>query len=174
MTAMQLRRAGRWLGFTILTAALVHVATVWLLPQLTAKSALGKAEVMAGFNRIIHLDGKITADPLVPRPDPATLESVCAFDITGGAVRLTLPADAPAMTVTVTANNAVQFYASSPDSSTGSIIVASERQAQLLEGEIAISPGGKGLILVRIMAIDPATRERAEAARQQLDCGYAS
>lgn len=174
MTAMQLRWAGRLLGFTILTAALVHVATAWLLPQLTARSALNQAEEAYGFNQIIHLDPSAASEPLVPRSDPSTLESVCAFDITGGAVRLTLPDDAPPMTVSATANDTTTFYSSSPTAEVGSLIVASERQAQRLEGEIALSPGGKGLILVRILAIDPVMRERAERARRQMKCGYAS
>lgn len=175
MTAMQVRRAGRWLGFAILTAALVHVATVWLLPQLTAKSSLDRAEEIAGFNQIIHLEPLTGAGkPLLPRPDPATLESVCAFDISGGAVRLTLPDRSPHLTVSVSANNAAPIYAASPAPEQQGLIIASEKQAPRLTGTIILSPGAKGIIRVRILAIDEAMRAQAEQARQQLGCGYAS
>lgn len=173
MTPMQVRRAGRWLGFTVLTAALIHVASVWLLPQLTAKSALDQVRDAAGFNQILHLTDAGEKTLSIPRPDPSSLESLCAFDIERGAVQVVVPAGAQRTTVSIVANNTVPIYAASMIGTGRTVVIATPEQAARLEGDIAVSPSETGLILVRVLSFDPSSREQAEAVQRGVTCGYA-
>jgi uncharacterized membrane protein len=171
MTVMQFRMLGRLLGFSLLTAALVHVGTVWLLPQLTMNAVFELTGETSGYNRIIHLESASLDDAPIPRPDPASAESICAYDLADGPVQLTLPDSRTPATISAVADNTVRFFAAAADgSSTRNIWIATEVQAETVKGEVAISGSSKGLILVRFRATDDDMRVAADAARQQVTC----
>lgn len=171
MTAMQVRKAGRWLGFSLLLAALVHVATVWLLPQLTMRTVLDRTGEALGFNRIIHLDPAKDSDSLIPRPDPASVESICAFDLSGGPVRLTLTGEDLPVTVSAAGANTVRFFSTSQEADR--LVFATEQQAASMMEPVVVAPDDKGLILVRHAAFSAAQRAHVLTVLDRVSCGPA-
>lgn len=173
MTVMQFRTMGRWLGFTILVAALVHVATVWLLPQLTMNAIFAGTGEASGYNRIIHLDAT-ASDSRIPRRDPSTVESICPYDLANGPVRVALPVTELVMTAAVVSDNTVPVPSAVLTGTADGFWIATDFQAENMDGAVAVSRSDKGLVLIRILATDPEMRAKADTIRRQATCTAAN
>lgn len=169
--ALRIRTAGRWLGLTVLLAALVHVATVFLLPQLTMTELIDHTAQAEGFNQLVAVAPPGSGDFV--RSDPNSAEALCAFDLLNGPIAVVLPAVADHLSVTGITDNTVEFHQSggAGPSPARTLVIATEDQAASIDGDTIVAPARKGLILIRRLVRLPGDRAAAEAERAGMSCG---
>jgi len=168
--ALRIRTAGRWFGLTVLLAALVHVATVFLLPQLTMNRVIDRVAEASGHNQLLAVDRAGSGDFV--RSDPNSVEALCAFDLLNGPVAIVLPAVADHLSVTAVSDNTVEFHRSGGDgpAPARTLIIATEEQAASIDSPSAVAPERKGIVLIRRLVRRPEDRAAAEAERAGMAC----
>lgn len=166
------------IGWTLAIAAAVHVAAVWAVPR----AIMNRVFVGLGGGT-----GAVQRPPLadaqarrIVLPSPDLLYAICAYDVSEVPLRVTADPKAPGYW-------SIALYASSSDN----YHVLNDRQAAgrpvdwvlvgprpyatapaMPEGATLVtSPTARGLLLMRTLVGDPATRlAQAEAARGTLRC----
>jgi len=170
---MQIRAAGRWIGFTILLAALVHVATVWLIPQRVMSRTLDRASENAGINQLYHAPRVTAESRSIVRPSPDLAYSVCAFDLSRAPIRLAVPRAADYISIAGYADNTDNFMVVNntafPEAGWNGWI-ATEPQASSMQGNVVISPSSKGIVLIRRLVRSPDGWPAVNSERDQMSC----
>ncbi|WP_416898213.1 MAG: DUF1254 domain-containing protein [Minwuia sp.] len=174
MTPMQVRKAGRWIGFMLLTAALVHVATVWLLPQLSMNRVFERTGDSFGYNSLQHLPPVNAESRAIVRPDPDIAYSVCAYDLSQGPLSVRLPQSADDLSLAAYADDTANFLTvgeqeTGTDGWTG--VIATEDQAVRGLPDAVVSPSTKGIVLVRRLVRRQDDWPAVDAERAGMACG---
>ncbi len=83
-------RNWRWIAGTLLIAAVVHIASVLLLPRLIMMRTMTAMTKIATANTIFFPPRPTARARGVVRPSPDLLYSVCVYDLetAGGALRI--------------------------------------------------------------------------------------
>jgi uncharacterized membrane protein len=173
MTPMQIRTAGRLLGFAVLTAALVHMSVVWFLPRSVMGRAFERTGEVHGYNRLVHAPRVDAEMRLILRPEPDMAYSVCAFDLSGGPVDLAAPKTAGFLSVAGYADDTEIFMsvdASQFPDGGFRVTLATEVQGRTLVDPFFVPPGDKGLVVFRRLAAAEADWREVEAEREQMAC----
>lgn len=170
MRALKIRTAGRWFGLTVLLAALVHVATVFLLPQLTMNRVIDRVAETGGHNQLLAVEHAGSGNFV--RSDPNSVEALCAFDLLNGPVAVVLPPIADHLSVTGITDNTVEFYQNggAGPSPARTLVIATEDQAASIDGGAIVAPARTGLVLIRRLVRRPEDRAAAEAERAGMAC----
>ncbi|WP_417518211.1 DUF1254 domain-containing protein [Minwuia sp.] len=146
---MQLRQAGRWIGFTLLFSAIVHVGTVWLIPQMTMRGVLERTGDAAGYNRLVHMPLASAESRIFPRPAPAVATSFCAYDLLNGPVRVSIPPTAATVSINGYSDRTDNFLSVSGSAANngwqGVLTFSGTGDGQ----NAIVAPDRKGVIMVR-------------------------
>ena len=108
-----LRQRWRWIGFTILVALLVHLATLHAIPRMVMRRVLRRM----GPPNTIRYGGRPTAGRGVARPSPDMLYASCPFDLSRGP-----------LLVTAHVPHSTYWSVSAFDSATNNFFVRNDRQ----------------------------------------------
>ena len=170
------RQLGSWLATTLATALLVHFATLYALPRVVMRRALGKI----GESNSMHFGRLPTAaSRMVVRPSPDILYASCPFDLSSGPLRVS--ANVPYSTYwSVSAFDAAtnNFFVRNDREVTGDsieLLLLQRGQALPLsdrapERVIVFTPSRRGLLLFRTVIDDDRHLSALEALQRQDHC----
>lgn len=170
-------RYWKWIAATLLVAAAVHVATVFLLPRLIMLRTVASISKQAAANTIVHAPRPNARSRGVVRPSPDMLYSICVYDLgaAGGAIRVSTH-DMPdtywsvslfdldtnnfyALNDRQTKAGAADFLLSAPGASVGSAGLP-----------VVVPPTNRGIVLFRTLISDESRLAEIDTARQFAAC----
>ncbi|WFU78642.1 DUF1254 domain-containing protein [Bradyrhizobium sp. CIAT3101] len=175
------------LAFTILAGVVlglvVHLVSVLALPRIATQDAYSRLTPMTKLNSVTQLP---LADPNtspMPFMDPAFALAICRYDLSGGAIKLTVPVSQAYTSVSFYTRNEIAYYAIN-DRSAGKKVIELDLMTQaqhdaLPEDEevtaadrlIIDSPSTTGLIVMKALAAEPGLMPQAQATLQAATCG---
>lgn len=179
------RTAAALLTLTIglVLGAAVHILAIFGIPRLGSEDAYSRFATATEDGQAYVLD-TAGAVPDLPFPDPSTAVSVCAFDLAKGPVRVRAPVREGFASLTIHARGGGVAYAVTDRAAVRGLIelsVLTQKQlddVQAEEDEDApvrglrlVSPTEQGLVVVRILAMQPSQMPAARATVAQMTCG---
>jgi uncharacterized membrane protein len=170
-------RSWRWIAATLLVAAVVHGATVFLLPRLIMDCTMAEIAKSAGINAVMHAPQATWRSRGIVRPSPDMLYSICVYDLgaTDGAVRISTH-DMPETywSVSVFDANTNNFYAlNDRQAKTGAadfLLVGPGRSAETGRLPVVTAPTNRGIVLFRTLVHDESHIAEIDAARHYAAC----
>jgi uncharacterized membrane protein len=166
----------------VLLGGVVHLVSVLALPRIATQDAYSRLTPMTRLNTVTPL---ALADPNnapMPFMDPAFAVAICRYDLSGGALKLTVPVSQAYTSVSFYTRNEVAYYAINDRSAGRKVIeldlMTAEQHGQLPEDEevtaadrlIIDSPTTTGLIVLKALAAEPGLMPQAQAALAASRC----
>jgi uncharacterized membrane protein len=160
----------------------VHLVSVLALPRIATQDAYSRLTPMTRLNTVTPL---ALADPNnapMPFMDPAFAVAICRYDLSGGALKLTVPVSQAYTSVSFYTRNEVAYYAINDRSAGRKVIeldlMTVEQHGQLPEDEevtaadrlIIDSPTTTGLIVLKALAPEPGLMPQAQASLSASRC----
>ncbi|MEA2935338.1 MAG: hypothetical protein QOD74_1984 [Variibacter sp.] len=160
----------RWLGWTlaaILLGAIVHLATILLLPQTATRDAYARLQAHTEANKVALLPQPTPQTMQLPFMDPAFATAVCRYDLSSGPLKLRLQVSPVYTSISFYTRRDTAYYAINDRAAGRRTIeldlMTSLQRAQVQEDEevtaadrlIVESPGQIGLIVMRALAAEP-------------------
>jgi uncharacterized membrane protein len=171
-------RSWKWIAATLLVAAVVHGATVFLLPRfIMLRTMAGITKLAGSTNTIVHAPRATWRSRGVVRPSPDLLYSICAYDLgaTDGAVRVSthdMPETYWSMSMFDADTN--NFYAlNDRQAKTGAadfLLVGPEGSAGAGRSPVVTAPTNRGIVLFRTLVDDESHIAEIDAARHNAAC----
>jgi uncharacterized membrane protein len=175
----------RWLLIItvgVVLGAIVHLATIMLLPRTATQDAYLRLSPAAPVNQVAPLPPPTPDGALMPFMDPAFASAVCRYDLSQGPLKFSVPVSPAYTSVSFYTRNDIAYYAIN-DRAAGrrSIeleLMTSEQRAQLPDDEevtaadrlIVESPTQTGLIAIRALAPEPGLMPSARGALAAAKC----
>ena len=170
-------RNWKWIAATLLVAAIVHVATVLLLPRLIMLRTVAGISKRAAANTILHAPRPNANSRGVVRPSPDLLYSICVYDLSaaGGAIRVSTH-DMPdtywsVSLFDVDTNN---FYALNDQQTKAGaadfLLTASAAPAGSAGLPVVVPPSNRGIVLFRTLINDDNRMAEIDAKRRFATC----
>ncbi len=175
----------RWLILLfvgVVLGAIVHLATVMLLPRTATQDAYARLSPIAPVNTVAALPPPTPDSARMPFMDPAFVGAVCRYDLSRGPVKLTVPVIAGYTSVSFYTRYDVSYYAINDRAAGRRTIeldlMTTEQRAQVPDEEdvtaadrlIVESPTSTGLIAIRALAPEPGLLPMARAAIAAARC----
>jgi uncharacterized membrane protein len=170
-------RNWKWIAATLLVAALVHGATVLLLPRFIMLRTVAGISKQAPANTILHTPRPDSRARGVVRPSPDMLYSICVYDLgaAGGAVRVSTH-DMPETywSVSLFDVDTNNFYAlNDRQAKTGAadfVLARTGMPAGNAGVPVVVPPSDRGIVLFRTLINDEGHLSEIDAARQFAAC----
>jgi len=165
-----------WIAAALAGAALVHVATVRLIPWLVMRRAMEVIAGTAGVNAAVYAPRADENARAIVRPSPDLLYSSCAFDVSERPLRLRaqVPPDTY-WSISMFAANTDNFYKRNDREAGGAAVdlvlalpgtaVALPAGAQRVD-----APTARGIVLTRTLIADEARLDELDRARRSFTC----
>jgi uncharacterized membrane protein len=165
-------------------AGIVHLASIFAMPQLAPHDAYARLSALAKPNQIMLLPKPVPDHELAPFEDPAVAQAVCMFDLAQGSlrVRATLEPDA-LLTLSFRSRTGRVFYAMTDRAAVRGKIdirVLTATQLQALQAEDdednppqelrLVAPQLKGFVLIDALIRYPSEQAAAEARALSVAC----
>ena len=165
-----------WAGVAGAAALLVHFATVYATPWVIMAGAI-RAVAAEGYNRPHFPPRADETSRTIVRPSPDLLYAACAFDVSGGAVRIA--AEVPEHTywsISLFGANTDNFYKLNDLEAEGGRVdlvfvrrgAANDAPAGARQVEV---PTDRGIILTRTLVGDEGRLEEFDRVRRTFTCG---
>ena len=169
-----IRRNWMWLAAVLAVAAVVHVASVMLLPHVIMNRTMGAIAHRTGVNKMAHAPRPTAAARGIVRPSPDLLYSTCVFDVSGGPVRVHASGMPDTYwSVSLFDNQTDNFYVINDRQAKGGgvdfVIVGPHQDKQPI-GTVVRSPSTRGLVLFRTLIDDDKRLAEIDAARRHAAC----
>lgn len=166
----------KWLTWTLLGGLGLHLLLVWLLPYGLMSMVLNGASRLSGVNAIYHAPKVTEQSRTVVRPAPDLAYSTCVFDLSEGALRVTMPHSQTYSSVSFFGDDTVNFFALNDRAVKGAtqhIILMREGEhiADVAPDAIAVrAPSKRGLVLFRRVIPSQSAWPAIDAQRREADC----
>ena len=173
-----------WIAGCLVVAGIVHLASIFAMPQLAPRDAFARMSAAAPLHRQTLLPATApTAGG--PFDDPAFAQGVCRYDLSQGPVRMraTLPPDA-LMLISFHGRQGQIYYSMTDRSATRGkldVLLVTRRQLDEVEANDPedelpqdlriITPSLEGFVLFRALAEFPGEMEDARKRIQSVFCG---
>lgn len=166
----------------VVLGVVVHLVSVLALPRIASQDAYARLEPITKLNTVAQLPPTEPGNAPMPFMDPAFAIAVCRYDLSGGAIKLTVPVSQAYTSVSFYTRNEVAYYAINDRSAGRRVIeldlMTPEQKAELPEDEditaadrlIIESPTPKGLIVMRALAAEPSLMTQAQATLAAANC----
>lgn len=159
----------------IAAAAAGHWAALDLLPQRVMEKAMSViVESAGGMNQWRHTPRITPQSRNVVKPSPDLAYSVCIYDLTRGPVRLRVAPWEDYASLSLYAANTDNFFVINdrqmPPGGYEAVIMAAGAPRPDTDLPVIESPGPRGVVLVRRLAPDSFSFERADRVRRQDLC----
>jgi uncharacterized membrane protein len=176
----------RWLLIItvgVVLGAIVHLATVMLLPRTATQDAYLRLSPVAPVNQVAALPPPTPDGALMPFMDPAFASAVCRYDLSQGPLKFSVPVSPAYTSVSFYTRNDIAYYAINDRAAGRRTIelelMTSAQRAQLPDDEeitaadrlIVESPTQTGLIAIRALAPEPGLMPSARGALAAAKCG---
>jgi uncharacterized membrane protein len=175
----------RWLLLAtvgVVLGAIVHLATIMLLPRTATQDAYMRLTPVTPVNNVAPLPPPTPDGALMPFMDPAFAGAICRYDLSQGPLKFTVPVSPAYTSVSFYTRNDVAYYAIN-DRAAGRRSIELElmtpaQRAELPEDEevtaadrlIVESPTPTGLIAIRALAPEPGLMPAARGALTAARC----
>jgi uncharacterized membrane protein len=170
-------RGWKWIAAMLLVAAVVHGATVLLLPRfIMLRTMNGITKTTGASNAILHGPRATWRSRAVVRPSPDLLYSICVYDLgAAGAVRISTH-DMPQTywSVSVFDADTNNFYAindrQAKSGAADFILMPQGKSTETSRLPVVAAPTNRGIVLFRMLVNDEADVARIDAARHNAAC----
>jgi uncharacterized membrane protein len=170
-------RSWKWIAAMLLVAAVVHGASVLLLPRIIMMRTMAGLAKQVSVNTILHAPRPTWRSRRVVRPSPDLLYSICVYDLSaaGGAVRVSTH-DMPETywSVSVFDADTNNFHAlNDRQAKTGMadfLLMAPGTSAGSNRLPVVTAPTSSGIVLFRTLVNDEARIAEIDAARHNTAC----
>jgi len=163
-----------WLVATLLVAAVLHVAFMFVYPQVLMAAAMNRLSDHGQRENVwTHAPRMTEAARLIVRPSPDLAYSSCVYDLTNGPVRIAVQPWGDYMSLSLFAANTDNYYTLNdrrmPPS--GAVVILRKAGQVLTDAqtaaafEVVESPSTRGVALIRRLAPSPEQFAQADAAR---------
>ncbi|MBV9739657.1 MAG: hypothetical protein JOZ30_08460 [Hyphomicrobiales bacterium] len=180
----KLAEALRLIACLVLVAVSVHIVSVLSVPSLSHADAFSLVSGLAPELRLVPLDRNATL--LDGMEDPNVAAAVCSFDLTGGPVKVSLPAGVDGFSsIALHQEGGGAFFAlSNSVAENGRLEVVALTPAQAAEraidddpdnpsGEVrAVSSRTRGFAVFRALALFPSQRQAAKTLVSRASCQH--
>lgn len=186
MSALDRILAGSlWLLGVLFVAGIVHILSIFALPDLESTDAYGRLAALASPARMTMLPRPSPGAEILPFADPAIVQGVCLYDLSQGALRLRGSVDGDRLlTLSFRTPSGEVFYSMTDRAAQHgkiNVLVLSPEQLEAIESEAddeedlpqelrLIAPTQRGIILVSSLASLPSERLEAEARVKAISC----
>ena len=166
----------------VVLGVIVHLVSVLALPRIATQDAYARLEPITKINAVTQLPATEPGNAPMPFMDPAFAIAVCRYDLSSGAIKLTVPVSQAYTSVSFYTRNEVAYYAINDRSAGRRVIeldlMTPEQKAELPEDEditaadrlIIESPTPNGLIVMRALAAEPSLMTQAQATLAAANC----
>ena len=173
-----------WVAGCLVVAGIVHLASIFIMPQLAPRDAFARMSAAAPLHRQTLLPA-ISPAAGGPFDDPAFAQGLCRYDLSQGPVRMraTLPPDA-LMLISFHGRQGQIFYSMTDRSATRGkldVLLVTRRQLDVVEANDPedelpqdlriLTPTLEGFVLFRALAEFPGEMEDAKKRIQSIFCG---
>lgn len=169
-------KALKWIALTLLLAAGVHFAGLYLGPSMVMRMALGRLEATTGVNKIAHPPRPNASNNRIVRSSPDLLYSACVYDVSEKPLRVTAPV--PPGTYW-----SVSFYDMNTNNyrvindgqaAAGAVLLVLARKGALTAppagAELVESPTDRGVILFRTLIDSDSRLAELDEVRKLANC----
>ena len=166
----------------VLLGGVVHLVSVLALPRIATQDAYSRLTPMTKLNAVTALPLADPNNAPMPFMDPAFATAICRYDLSGGALKLTVPVSQAYTSVSFYTRNEVAYYAINDRSAGRKVIeldlMTAEQHADLPEDEdvtaadrlIIDSPTLTGLIVMKALAPEPDMMAQAQTSLASATC----
>lgn len=174
-----------WLLGVLCVAGIVHIVTIFALPEREEKDAFGRLSAMAQPAQLALLPRPRPGAEFAPFSDPAVAQGVCLFDLSQGPLRLHGDIDPDRMITLSFRTPAGRIFYSMNDRAAQhgkiDVLVLSAEQLESLEAETdedddsgqelrLVAPMQKGFIFINSLAALPSEWSEAEQRIKAFSC----
>jgi uncharacterized membrane protein len=175
----------RWLLIVtvgVVLGAIVHLATIMLLPRTATQDAYARLLPVTPVNNVVPLPPPTPDGALMPFMDPAFAGAVCRYDLAQGPLKFIVPVSPAYTSVSFYTRNDIAYYAINDRAAGRRTIelelMTSAQRAELPDDEevtaadrlIVESPTPTGLIAIRALAAEPGLMPAARGALGAARC----
>jgi uncharacterized membrane protein len=171
----------RWIKLALVTLALAaafHVAIVEAVPFAITTIFMRRIGARLGTNRVLASPLPTDKSRAVVKPSPDLLYAACIYDVSSGPVRIAIRPPASYWSLSLFARNTDNFFKlSAKDAKDGraEMILGQAKDAGRAKSEypnarFVAAPGASGVMLARLLVLDPAHMEAEVAAQNSVQC----
>lgn len=173
-----------WLTALVFIAALVHIVSVFALPELAQKDAYSRLSALTQPGELSLLPQPLPGQEYAPFEDPALVQAVCLYDLDLGPLELSADVVADQlMTFSFRTRTGRVFYSMTDKAASHGkidVLVLTAKQLEAVEAddddeelpqELRLTaPEKKGFVLVNALAAFPSDRANVEALVKSMSC----
>jgi len=166
----------KWALWVLIAATGLHVVIVWAIPYVLIGAVMIGSAQQNGYNEIYHAPKVDQTARTVVRPAPDLAYSICSYDVSEGALSVTMPTSSAYSSVSFFANDTVNFFALNDREVEGGaqeIILMRETDRSTIVPPTAIgvrAPSTKGLVLFRRVITSDDAWPLVDQERRRADC----
>jgi uncharacterized membrane protein len=175
----------RWLLLLfggVLLGGIVHLATIIILPRTATQDAYARLKPIAPVNTMVQLPAPAPDKAPMPYMDPAFASAICRYDLSQGALKLSVPISIAYTSVSFYTDHDIAYYAINDRSAGRHAIeldlMTPEQHEAMPENEnvtaadllIVESPTLTGLIAVHALAPEPGLMPKVKNAIAGAKC----
>lgn len=172
-----MKRLVMWCATVLVLAAVVHVATIWSIPRLIMSRVMTVVASGTPTNAMLNQPRPDEKARAIVRPSPDLAYSVCALDLTKGAVHVVVPLSAPYTSVALYSAATDNFFVRNDRETNGApldlvVVGKGEPMPTNLPPATTLveSPTTKALVLVRRVIENDASYPALDELRKKATC----
>jgi uncharacterized membrane protein len=177
--------ARRWIRLGVVTLALaagLHVLIVWLIPHAITLAFVRSVSKQVGYNAVLTPPLPTDQSRSVVAPSPDLLYAVCVFDLSAGPVRISARRPPGYWSLSLYDRNSDNFFGINDNEIKGDtvelILTAGPAdagiKARFPAATYVQTPRSTGVMLSRILVLDPANMQAERDAQSSVRCGAAA
>lgn len=172
-----MKRLVIWVATVLVIAAVVHVGTIWSIPRIIMSKVMTVVASGTAANTMLHQPRPDEKSRTVVRPSPDLAYSICALDLTKGAVHVVVPLSAPYTSVALYSAATDNFFVRNDKETSGApldLVIVGKGQpmpTNLPPATMLVeSPTSKALVLVRRVIESDARFPALDELRRKASC----
>lgn len=177
--------ARRWIRLGVVTLALaagLHVLIVWLIPHAITLAFVRGVSKQVGYNTVLRPPLPTHQSRSVVAPSPDLLYAVCVFDVSAGPVRISARRPPGYWSLSLYDRNSDNFFGINDNEIKGDTVELILTpgpadvgiKAKFPAATYVQTPRSTGVMLSRILVLDPANMQAERDAQSSARCGPAA
>lgn len=166
----------------LVLGGLVHILSIFALPQLAQNDAYARLASLAKVNEVVQVPDPTPFESLLPRLDPAFVFAACVYDLTRGPLAVSVPTTQDMTSVAFYTRQGRVFYSLNDRAAARRSIdlqlMTAPQRALLAGGEdvtaadrlIIESPAEQGIVFIRGFVREPGARSAVRAVLNGARC----
>lgn len=167
----------------VVLGGLVHIISIFAMPQLAQSDAFARLSGLGKTNEIVQLPEPTPFESLLPRLDPSFVHAACVYDLSRGPLSFSVPTSPDLTSVAFYTRQGRVFYslndrAAARRSIDLQLMTAQQRVLMPADDDITAadrliieSPATQGIILVRAFVREEGARTNIRALVANAKCG---